>query len=57
LGPAILGFSKAVADTIIGRVNYQTSLLKEEQDQQAGRDEETARREEASTREEALERA
>jgi predicted PurR-regulated permease PerM len=57
LGPAILGFAKAVADTIIGRINYQTSLLKEEKDQQAGRNEETARREEASTREEALERA
>jgi predicted PurR-regulated permease PerM len=56
LGPAILGFSKAVADTIIGRVNYQTSLLKEEKDQRAGRDEAATRREEASTREEALER-
>ena len=33
LGPAILGFSKAVADTIIGDINYDTSLLKEERDQ------------------------
>lgn len=34
LGPAILGFSKAVADTIIGDVRYETSLLKEEKAQQ-----------------------
>ncbi|MDT7541332.1 MAG: hypothetical protein QOE33_1236 [Acidobacteriota bacterium] len=57
LGPAILGFSKAVADTIFGRINYQTSLLKEEKDQQAGRDEATTRREETLTREEALDRS
>jgi predicted PurR-regulated permease PerM len=57
LGPAILGFSKAVADTIFGRINYQTSLLKEEKDQQAGRDEATTRRGEALPREETLDRA
>jgi predicted PurR-regulated permease PerM len=30
LGPAILGFVKAVADTLFGDVRYETSLLKEE---------------------------
>ena len=30
LGPAILGFAKAVADTLVGDVKYETSLLKEE---------------------------
>jgi predicted PurR-regulated permease PerM len=30
LGPAILGFSKAVLDTLVGEVSYETSLLKEE---------------------------
>jgi predicted PurR-regulated permease PerM len=39
LGPAILGFVKAVGDTLFGDVRYETSLLKEEQEQQA---EETA---------------
>jgi predicted PurR-regulated permease PerM len=57
LGPAILGFVKAVADTIIGKVRYETSLLKEEKDQQAGRDGEAARREEELARAEALDRA
>ncbi|MFL6227385.1 MAG: AI-2E family transporter [Pyrinomonadaceae bacterium] len=63
LGPAILGFVKAVADTVIGKVRYETSLLKEEKEQQAGRDEETTRREadvargKDSAREEALDRA
>jgi predicted PurR-regulated permease PerM len=35
LGPAILGFTKAVADTLVGQVRYETSLLKEEKQQQA----------------------
>jgi predicted PurR-regulated permease PerM len=35
LGPAILGFVKAVADTLFGDVRYETSLLKEEVQQQA----------------------
>lgn len=35
LGPAILGFVKAVADTIVGDVRYETSLLKTENEQQA----------------------
>ncbi len=41
LGPAILGFIKAVSDTIIGQVNYDTSLLKEEKqaEQQAQKEE------------------
>jgi predicted PurR-regulated permease PerM len=39
LGPAILGFVKAVADTVTGNVRYETSLLKEEKDQRAGREE------------------
>lgn len=30
LGPAILGFVKAIADTLFGNVRYETSLLKEE---------------------------
>ncbi|MEJ7576629.1 MAG: AI-2E family transporter [Pyrinomonadaceae bacterium] len=34
LGPAILGFVKAVADTLLGDVKYETSLLKEEHRQQ-----------------------
>jgi predicted PurR-regulated permease PerM len=39
LGPAILGFSKAVADTLTGDVRYETSLLKEEKVQQAEKEE------------------
>ena len=35
LGPAILGFLKAVIDTLSGDVRYETSLLKEEKVQQA----------------------
>jgi predicted PurR-regulated permease PerM len=35
LGPAILGFIKAVADTMVGEIKYETSLLKEEKDQNA----------------------
>jgi predicted PurR-regulated permease PerM len=35
LGPAILGFVKAVADTLFGDVRYETSLLKEQVQQQA----------------------
>jgi predicted PurR-regulated permease PerM len=35
LGPAILGFVKAVGDTLFGDVRYETSLLKEEVQQQA----------------------
>ncbi|HEX8653475.1 MAG TPA: AI-2E family transporter [Pyrinomonadaceae bacterium] len=34
LGPAILGFAKAVADTLFGDVRYETSLLKTEDEQQ-----------------------
>lgn len=56
LGPAILGFVKAVADTVTGRVRYETSLLKEENEQRAGREEETANGRDA-TREEVLDRA
>ncbi|MBA3439440.1 MAG: AI-2E family transporter [Pyrinomonadaceae bacterium] len=33
LGPAILGFTKAVADTLLGNVRYETSLLRSENDQ------------------------
>ncbi|HEX8476654.1 MAG TPA: AI-2E family transporter [Pyrinomonadaceae bacterium] len=33
LGPSILGFTKAVADTMFGDVRYETSLLKEEREQ------------------------
>ncbi|HEX7177263.1 MAG TPA: AI-2E family transporter [Pyrinomonadaceae bacterium] len=35
LGPAILGFAKAVMDTLVGEVRYETSLLKEEKVQKA----------------------
>ena len=35
LGPAILGFAKAVADTLLGDIRYETSLLREEKVQQA----------------------
>jgi predicted PurR-regulated permease PerM len=62
LGPAILGFVKAVADTVIGKVRYETSLLKEEKEQQAERAEELEAgtgdltREAESAREEALDR-
>jgi predicted PurR-regulated permease PerM len=34
LGPAILGFVKAVADTLVGDVRYETSLLKSENEGQ-----------------------
>jgi predicted PurR-regulated permease PerM len=41
LGPAILGFAKAVLDSLVGDVRYETSLLKEElrQEQEEGREE------------------
>lgn len=35
LGPATIGFIKAVADTLLGNVRYSTSLLKSEAEQQA----------------------
>jgi predicted PurR-regulated permease PerM len=41
LGPAILGFAKAITDTLVGEVKYETSLLKEERAQAK---EETAER-------------
>ena len=41
LGPAILGFAKAIMDTLVGDVKYETSLLKEERAQAS---EETAAR-------------
>ncbi len=37
LGPAILGFAKAVMDTLVGEVRYETSLLMEEKVQEAQR--------------------
>jgi len=33
LGPAILGCAKAIMDTLVGDVKYETSLLKEERAQ------------------------
>src|SRR5215210_6696889 len=33
LGPAILGFAKAIMDTLVGDVKYETSLLREERAQ------------------------
>jgi predicted PurR-regulated permease PerM len=47
LGPAILGFVKAVADTLFGDVRYETSLLKEEVNQQAESSDERERTEAA----------
>ena len=35
LGPAILGFAKAITDTLVGEVKYETSLLKEERAQRS----------------------
>jgi predicted PurR-regulated permease PerM len=50
LGPAILGFSKAVADTLFGDVRYETSLLKSEDEQQGQKVlEERAQEEEAAS--------
>jgi predicted PurR-regulated permease PerM len=37
LGPAILGFVKAVADTVFGEVRYEDSLLKSEMDIEAAK--------------------
>jgi predicted PurR-regulated permease PerM len=48
LGPAILGFVKAVADTLFGDVRYETSLLKTEDEQQGQKKAEQAREEMAS---------
>ena len=48
LGPAILGFVKAVSDTIFGDVRYETSLLKTEDEQQGQKLLEQAQRETAS---------
>ncbi|MDQ3648707.1 MAG: AI-2E family transporter [Acidobacteriota bacterium] len=41
LGPAILGFTKAIADTLFGDVRYETSLLKSEKVQLAEQAEHT----------------
>jgi predicted PurR-regulated permease PerM len=38
LGPAILGFIKAVFDTLLGNIKYETSLLKSDREQQADTD-------------------
>jgi len=54
LGPAILGFAKAIMDTLVGDVKYETSLLKEQRAQQADAMKEEAMKEEpveASTEE------
>jgi predicted PurR-regulated permease PerM len=48
LGPAILGFVKAVSDTIFGDVRYETSLLKTEDEQQGQKLIEQAQRETAN---------
>ena len=49
LGPAILGFVKAVADTIFGDVRYETSLLKTEDEQQGEKIAQQARSEMVNT--------
>jgi predicted PurR-regulated permease PerM len=38
LGPAILGFIKAVFDTLLGNIKYETSLLKSDREQQTDPD-------------------
>jgi predicted PurR-regulated permease PerM len=48
LGPSILGFVKAMADTLFGEVRYETSLLKSEDVVQEQRAIEQARVEAAS---------
>ena len=40
LGPAIIGFVKAISDTLLGNISYETSLLKEEKVQQAEQEQE-----------------
>ena len=40
LGPAIIGFLKAISDTLLGNISYETSLLKEEKVQQAEQEQE-----------------
>lgn len=45
LGPAILGFAKAIMDTLVGDVKYETSLLKEERAQAKEEAKEEARAE------------
>jgi predicted PurR-regulated permease PerM len=44
LGPAILGFVKAVLETLVGEVRYETSLLRQERvsEQQQATEAETA---------------
>jgi predicted PurR-regulated permease PerM len=49
LGPAILGFAKAVVDTLFGDVRYETSLLKTEDEQQGQKILEQAREEETAS--------
>ncbi len=46
LGPAILGFVKAIADTLFGNVRYETSLLKSVNEQKANEVEEVGEVEE-----------
>ncbi|HZG52898.1 MAG TPA: AI-2E family transporter [Pyrinomonadaceae bacterium] len=48
LGPAIIGFVKAISDTLVGRVRYETSLLKEEKVQQAEQQQEERLRQRAA---------
>jgi predicted PurR-regulated permease PerM len=48
LGPAIIGFVKAISDTLVGRVRYETSLLKEEKVQQAEQQQEERLKERAA---------
>jgi predicted PurR-regulated permease PerM len=49
LGPAIIGFVKAISDTLVGRVRYETSLLKEEKVQQAEQQQEERLKERAAS--------
>jgi predicted PurR-regulated permease PerM len=54
LGPAILGFVKAVADTILGDVRYETSLLKSEKENEQQQDHPAQERRRAGAANESL---
>jgi predicted PurR-regulated permease PerM len=48
LGPAIIGFVKAISDTLVGKISYETSLLKEEKVQQAEQEQEERQKQRAA---------
>ncbi len=48
LGPAIIGFVKAISDTLVGKISYENSLLKEEKVQQAEQEQEERQKQRAA---------